>query len=98
MISLAMIRIMEKWREYPKFRLLLQVRNVHKECLWTRVTCMYQVGDQLIFQVAQQDCAQVVKLIESEVYDILPLPQSVPIQVRIGVGNNWLEATKRSLS
>jgi len=80
MISLAMIRIMEKWREYPKFRLLLQV------------------GDQLIFQVAQQDCAQVVKLIESEVYDILPLPQSVPIQVRIGVGNNWLEATKRSLS
>ncbi|GJQ10399.1 hypothetical protein GpartN1_g2190.t1 [Galdieria partita] len=75
-ISLAMIRILEKLGQYPQSDLILQV------------------GDHMIFQVSQSACEQVMKLVKKEVSDILPLPQNVPIQVRFGIGNDWLQATR----
>jgi DNA polymerase-1 len=51
---------------------------------------LLQVHDELVFEVRMNEEADLKKLVENEMRQALPL--SVPIEVDIGIGNNWLEA------
>ncbi|GJD10976.1 5'-3' exonuclease [Galdieria sulphuraria] len=72
---------------------LAMIRILEQLGQYSQSNLILQVGDQLIFQVAKSDCDKVMKLVKKEVSNILPLPQGVPVLVRLGVGNDWLEAT-----
>ena len=49
-----------------------------------------QVHDELIFDVPISETKEVSELIKNTMKSAIPL--SVPIEVDIGIGNNWLEA------
>jgi DNA polymerase I len=51
---------------------------------------MMQVHDELVFEVKREELDQVKELIIKEMRDALPL--SIPIEVDIKSGDNWLEA------
>ena len=51
---------------------------------------LLQVHDELVFEVVKKEEAAVRKLVEDNMKNALKL--SVPIEVEIGVGSNWLEA------
>jgi DNA polymerase-1 len=49
-----------------------------------------QVHDELVFEVTSAELDQVRDLVQTEMVNALPL--KVPIEIDIGVGDNWLEA------
>ncbi len=49
-----------------------------------------QVHDELVFEISEKDERRVKKLVEDKMKNALPL--SVPIEVEVGAGKNWLEA------
>ena len=49
-----------------------------------------QVHDELVFDVHQQELEQLKPKVEKLMKDALPL--EVPMEIEIGVGQNWLEA------
>jgi DNA polymerase-1 len=51
---------------------------------------LLQVHDELVFEVQEKEENIVKKIVEREMQQALPL--SVPIEVDLGVGKNWLEA------
>jgi DNA polymerase-1 len=51
---------------------------------------LLQVHDELVFEVKKEEEALMKNLIEEKMLHALPL--SVPLEVDIGIGNNWLEA------
>jgi DNA polymerase I len=51
---------------------------------------LLQVHDELVFEVEMKEESIVKELVETEMRQALPL--SVPIEVDLGVGKNWLEA------
>ncbi|HMD13828.1 MAG TPA: DNA polymerase, partial [Bacteroidota bacterium] len=51
---------------------------------------LLQVHDELVFEVPADEEQKSSKIILKEMKDALPL--SVPINVEIGIGKNWLEA------
>jgi DNA polymerase-1 len=51
---------------------------------------LLQVHDELVFEVYEQEEAQMRTLVEDKMKHALPM--NVPIEVEIGVGKNWLEA------
>ena len=51
---------------------------------------LLQVHDELVFEVEIKEESIVKKLVEIEMRQALPL--SVPIEVDLGIGKNWLEA------
>jgi DNA polymerase-1 len=51
---------------------------------------LLQVHDELLFEVKKQEEKDVRKIVEREMVNALPL--SVPVQVEIGTGPNWLDA------
>jgi DNA polymerase-1 len=51
---------------------------------------LLQVHDELVFEIAKDEEATMRKLVEQEMREAMKL--SVPIEVEIGVGRNWLEA------
>lgn len=54
-------------------------------------SCMLlQVHDELVFEVRQNEEEKMKELVKKEMQQALPL--SVPVEVEIGIGNNWLEA------
>jgi DNA polymerase-1 len=70
----------------------LAMIDIHKELkdkgLLTKMTL--QVHDELIFDVYKPELKEVENLVLNKMQNALPL--NVPIEVGIGVGNNWLEA------
>jgi DNA polymerase-1 len=51
---------------------------------------LLQVHDELVFEVRTNEEADLKKLVEKEMRQALPL--SVPVEVDLGIGKNWLEA------
>jgi DNA polymerase-1 len=51
---------------------------------------LLQVHDELLFEVPKQEIDEAKILVASLMKTALPL--SVPIEVDVGVGKNWLEA------
>jgi len=51
---------------------------------------LLQVHDELVFEIAKSQESRIKSLIVEEMKNALPL--CVPIEVEVGVGNNWLEA------
>ncbi|RPI06701.1 MAG: DNA polymerase I [Ignavibacteriae bacterium] len=55
-----------------------------------RSSMLLQVHDELVFEVRMNEEALLKKLVEREMTQALPL--SVPVEVDLGIGKNWLEA------
>ena len=51
---------------------------------------LLQVHDELVFELRIKEETEVKKLVEKEMRQALPL--SVPVEVDLGIGKNWLEA------
>jgi DNA polymerase-1 len=51
---------------------------------------LLQVHDELVFEVQKKEEIIIKEIVEREMQQALPL--SVPIEVDMGVGKNWLEA------
>ncbi len=51
---------------------------------------LLQVHDELLFEVRKKEEKDVRKIVEKEMVEALPL--SVPVQIDIGTGRNWLDA------
>ena len=51
---------------------------------------LLQVHDELVFEVRMNEEPAMKKLVETEMRQALPL--SVPVEVDLGIGKNWLEA------
>lgn len=56
-----------------------------------RARMILQVHDELVFEAADQDIPLIIERIRQEMTEVVHL--SVPLQVAIGVGNNWDEAS-----
>jgi DNA polymerase-1 len=66
--------------------------NIHSE-LRTRklkTKMLLQVHDELVFDLYAPEEAEVRKLVEEKMQSAIQL--DVPIEVEVGVGDNWLEA------
>lgn len=57
-----------------------------------RSTLLLQVHDELVFEMALDEEEELKNIILSGMRSVLPLPNRVPIEIEIGVANNWLEA------
>jgi DNA polymerase-1 len=51
---------------------------------------LLQVHDELVFEVRLHEETVMKKIVEKEMCQALPL--SVPVEVDLGIGKNWLEA------
>jgi DNA polymerase-1 len=51
---------------------------------------LLQVHDELLFEVPEEEVAASKALVVRHMQDALPL--SVPVEVEVGTGRNWLEA------
>jgi DNA polymerase-1 len=51
-----------------------------------------QVHDELVFDAVPEELAVLQPLILDNMKSALPLPNDVPVEAELGVGNNWLEA------
>jgi DNA polymerase I len=51
---------------------------------------LLQVHDELVFEVHRPEESIMKILVETEMRQALPL--SVPVEVDLGIGKNWLEA------
>ena len=68
---------------------MIKIHNVLREEK-IDATMLLQVHDELVFEVAESEEQRAREVILREMQQALPL--SVPVEVEIGVGNNWLEA------
>lgn len=66
--------------------------NIHKELTekGTRSKMVLQVHDELVFDVYKPELEMIRPIIEKHMINALPL--KVPVEVGMGVGENWLEA------
>ncbi|MFC7357893.1 DNA polymerase I [Jejudonia soesokkakensis] len=66
--------------------------NIHKRLASEgfKTKMLLQVHDELVFDVPKEELEKVTALIKSEMENAYTL--SVPLDVEIGVGDNWLEA------
>ncbi|MDD9951172.1 MAG: DNA polymerase I [Zetaproteobacteria bacterium] len=53
---------------------------------------LLQVHDELVFEAAEGDVTSVAKVIQEEMENALSDILKIPLEVDIGVGDNWLEA------
>jgi DNA polymerase-1 len=63
-------------------------REIKSDGLRSRM--LLQVHDELVFEVPEAEVNRLRELVISQMKNALPL--SVPIEVEVGVGKNWLEA------
>ncbi|MDI6765663.1 MAG: DNA polymerase I [Bacteroidota bacterium] len=84
MIKIAMIKI------YSKISMSRVVDQNPIPLRRDEIRMLLQVHDELVFEIAKSQELRVKSLIVGEMNNALPL--SVPIEVEVGVGNNWLEA------
>ena len=66
--------------------------NIHKElkAMNVKSKMVLQVHDELVFDVYKPELELIKPIIEKHMQEALPL--KVPVEVGMGVGNNWLEA------
>ncbi len=66
--------------------------NIHKElkAMNVKSKMVLQVHDELVFDVYKPELDIIKPIIEKHMQEALPL--KVPVEVGMGVGNNWLEA------
>ena len=48
--------------------------------------------DELVFDVVKDEVEIIKPLILENMKSALPLPNDVPVEAELGVGDNWLEA------
>jgi len=85
MIKIAMIKINAKLKmKNEKLKMKNEKLNVKNAKM------LLQVHDELVFEIAKSQESRIKSLIVEEMKNALPL--CVPIEVEVGVGNNWLEA------
>ncbi|MCC6816470.1 MAG: DNA polymerase I [Saprospiraceae bacterium] len=67
--------------------------NIHKMFCEMKLKSkmILQVHDELVFDVHKEEIEQVRSIIEKEMKNAIP-SLKVPLEVGIGIGNNWLEA------
>jgi DNA polymerase-1 len=70
----------------------LAMVHIDREILKRKLvsSMLLQVHDELVFEVRSDEEQVMKKLVEKEMREALPL--SVPVEVDLGIGNNWLEA------
>jgi DNA polymerase-1 len=51
---------------------------------------LLQVHDELLFEVPEEELTELRTLVHAGMKDALPL--SVPLEVEIGTGDNWVDA------
>jgi DNA polymerase-1 len=66
--------------------------NVQRELLRRnlKTRMLLQVHDELVFDLSQPEEKEVVPMVEEKMKTAIPL--NVPVEVEMGVGENWLEA------
>lgn len=66
--------------------------NVYKQLITGKLKTkmIMQVHDELVFEVYNSEIEVVKKMVVEEMQKAIPL--SIPIEVGVGVGDNWLEA------
>ncbi len=66
--------------------------NIDREMMRLKLQSkmLLQVHDELVFEVAPAEVDQMKSLVMDKMQSALPL--SVPVEVEVGVGKNWLEA------
>lgn len=66
--------------------------NIHKDFSEKKIRSkmLLQVHDELVFDMHKEELEELKPVIEHHMKTALPM--SIPIEVGIGVGNNWLEA------
>jgi DNA polymerase-1 len=66
--------------------------NIHNQLkkMGLKSKMILQVHDELVFEVPENESAEVQKLVELEMVNAVKL--NVPVKVHIGSGNNWAEA------
>jgi DNA polymerase-1 len=57
-----------------------------------RSKMILQVHDELVFDAAKDELDELKPLILENMKAALPLPNEVPVEAEVGVGENWLEA------
>jgi DNA polymerase-1 len=67
--------------------------------IWTRLRSMslrtrlvIQVHDELVFEAPASEVDLVLPLIQEEMERALPLPNDIPVKVRLGYGDSWMTA------
>ena len=53
---------------------------------------LLQVHDELVFDVLKEELEAIKPLILESMKSALVLPNEIPADAELGVGNNWLEA------
>jgi DNA polymerase I len=71
-----------------KLAMIAIFRRLKEEKFASRM--LLQVHDELLFEAPQQEIERLTNLVKTEMQNALPL--SVPVEVEIGIGKNWLEA------
>ncbi|MCS6894784.1 MAG: DNA polymerase I [Bacteroidia bacterium] len=62
--------------------------------LWKRlpeVPMLLQIHDELLWEVPAERVEDIAPIIQTEMAQALPLPNGVPVEVEIKVGQNWLD-------
>ncbi|MDW8134163.1 MAG: DNA polymerase [Bacteroidia bacterium] len=62
------------------------------------IPLLLQIHDELLWEVPESEIESIARIIQEEMVEALPLPNKVPIEVEIKVGENWLEMAPLSLS
>jgi len=72
----------------------LAMINIHKEFQKRKFKSkmIMQVHDELVFDAHKSEVELIKPIIIDGMKNALPLPNNVPVEAEIGVGENWLEA------
>ncbi|MGN6800421.1 MAG: DNA polymerase, partial [Ginsengibacter sp.] len=72
----------------------LAMINIHKEFQKNKFKSkmIMQVHDELVFDAHKSEVEIIKPIIIEAMKNALPLPNNVPVEAEVGVGENWLEA------
>jgi DNA polymerase-1 len=72
----------------------LAMINIHKEFQKHKFKSrmIMQVHDELVFDAHKSEVEIIKPIIIEGMKNALPLPNNVPVEAEVGVGENWLEA------
>eukprot|EP00166_Cyanidium_caldarium_P004328 ctg_4532.g499 len=58
----------------------------------SRAKLILQIHDELLFEVPAAELSTLTAVVREEMERALPLPNQIPVAVRIGHGDTWLAA------
>lgn len=70
---------------------MIKIHHAMKEAK-LKSKMILQVHDELVFDVLREEVEALKPLILENMKSALPLPNNVPVEAEVGVGENWLEA------